>query len=75
MVRYGPSYQVDVLDFSGMVPDVLISSAEIYVETCHGRGAKWSSDGFARHFGYGSLPRGANDITVTDPRQIFDHVR
>lgn len=64
--------QVDVLDFTDPtgLPNVLISSANLYSQTCHMNASEWTKPDFAARFGYSS-PARFSDLRPTKPSEIL----
>jgi hypothetical protein len=73
MMKTDEGAQVDVLDFTDPtgLPDVLISSANLYSQACHMNGSEWTEPGFAKRFGYSS-PARFGDLKLTKPTDILN---
>lgn len=66
------TWQVDVLDFIEGVPGVLESSQALYMKTCHAANQQFPNN--ASLLGYASIPDEREEVTITRPDEIFDHV-
>ncbi|MDE2171742.1 MAG: hypothetical protein KGJ57_20320 [Sphingomonadales bacterium] len=69
MMNVDGKWQVDILDFTNGIPDILSDSADLYSYACHGKLSAWSRPDFAKRFGYETPIY--DSITIEKPEDIL----
>lgn len=70
MMRTDRGWQTDVLTFTAGIPNVIVSSAEIYLTTCHPNDGE-NVFGHPTNYGYKDIPSDFEDVAITQPDEIF----